>query len=229
MRLVRPQRPYVAPRALRTEELAGVAEAYRRGAENAKKAGFEASRSTAPTAICSTSSSRTANNKRDDGYGGSVENRARLMLEVTDAVVSVWGPGRVGMHLAPRGDSHDMGDSDLPATFGYVARELRKRGIAFICARESTQAPRLGPELKAAFGGVYVANEGLTREQAQAVVAAGEADAVAFGKLVIANPDLPRRFALGAPLNPWNADTFYSDGPAGYTDYPALEEQAAAE
>ena len=125
------------------------------------------------------------------------------MLEVTDAVVSVWGPGRVGMHLAPRGDFHDMGDSDLPATFGYVARELRKRGIAFICARESTEAPRtVGPELKAAFGGVYVANEGLTREQAQAVVAAGEADAVAFGKLFIANPDLPRRFALGAPLNP---------------------------
>ena len=89
--------------------------------------------------------------------------------------------------------------------------------------------PRLGPELKAAFGGVYVANGGLTREQAQAVVAAGEADAAAFGKLFIANPDLPRRFALGAPLNPWNADTFYSDGPAGYTDYPALEEQAAAE
>ena len=88
---------------------------------------------------------------------------------------------------------------------------------------------RLGPELKAAFGGVYVANEGFTREEAEAVVVAGEADAVAFGKLFIANPDLPRRFSLGAPLNQWNADTFYSDGPAGYTDYPALEEQAAAE
>jgi len=133
------------------------------------------------------------------------------------------------VHLAPRADAHDMGDSNLPATFGYVARELGKRKIAFICARESTKAPRLGPELKAAFGGAYVANEGFTREEAEAVVAAGEADAVAFGKLFLANPDLPRRFSLGAPLNAWNADTFYSDGPAGYTDYPALEEQAAAE
>ena len=135
----------------------------------------------------------------------------------------------MGLHLAPRADAHDMGDSNLPATFGYVARELGKRKIAFLCARESTKAPRLGPELKAAFGGVYVANEGFTREAAEAVIAAGEADAVAFGKLFLANPDLPRRFALSAPLNAWNADTFYSDGPAGYTDYPALEEQAAAE
>ena len=122
-----------------------------------------------------------------------------------------------------------MGDSDLPATFGYVARELGKRRIAFICARESTKAPRLGPELKAAFGGVYIANEGFAREDGEAAIAAGEADAVAFGKLFIANPDLPRRFAPRRALNAWNADTFYSDGPAGYTDYPALKEQAAAE
>jgi 2,4-dienoyl-CoA reductase-like NADH-dependent reductase (Old Yellow Enzyme family) len=121
-----------------------------------------------------------------------------------------------------------MGDSDLPATFGYASRELGKRRLAFLCARESTKAPRLGPDLKAAFGGVYVANEGFTREAAETVIAAGEADAVAFGKLFLANPDLPRRFALDAELNAWNADTFYTDGPAGYTDYPALEEKAAA-
>ena len=95
--------------------------------------------------------------------------------------------------------------------------------------RESVKEPRLGPELKAAFGGVYVANENFSRKEAEAVLDAGEADAVAFGKLFIANPDLPRRFTLGAPLNPWNTETFYSDGPAGYTDYPALEEHAAAE
>ena len=133
------------------------------------------------------------------------------------------------MHLAPRGDMHDMGDSNLPATFGYVARELGRRKIAFLAARESTKAPRLGPELKAAFGGVYIANEGFSRETAEAAIEAGEADAVAFGKLFLANPDLPRRFSRGAPLNAWNADTFYSDGPVGYTDYPALEDQAAAE
>ena len=130
------------------------------------------------------------------------------------------------MHLAPRGDAHDMGDSDLPATFGYVARELGKRGIAFICAREKVDPPRLGPALKAAFGGVYVANENFTQETAEAALAAGEADAVAFGKLFIANPDLPRRFALKAPLNPWNASTFYAEGALGYTDYPALAQAA---
>jgi 2,4-dienoyl-CoA reductase-like NADH-dependent reductase (Old Yellow Enzyme family) len=227
--LIRPQRAYVAPRALETEEIAGVVEAYRRGAENAKAAGFDGVEIHGANGYLLDQFLQDGSNKRDDGYGGSIENRARLMLEATDAVISVWGPGRVGMHLAPRGDAHDMGDSDLPATFGYVARELGKRRIAFLCARESSKAPRLGVELKAAFGGVFVANEGFTREEAEAALAAGEADAVAFGKLFIANPDLPRRFALGAPLNGWNSDTFYSEGHAGYTDYPALEEQAAAE
>jgi 2,4-dienoyl-CoA reductase-like NADH-dependent reductase (Old Yellow Enzyme family) len=227
--LIRPQRPFVAPRALKTEEIAGVVEAYRRGAENAKAAGFDGVEIHGANGYLLDQFLQDSSNKRDDGYGGSIENRARLLLEVTDAVVSVWGPGRVGMHLAPRADAHDMGDSNLPATFGYVARELGKRNIAFICARESTKSPRLGPELKAAFGGVYVANEGFTREEAEAVIAAGEADAVAFGKLFLANPDLPRRFAVRAPLNPWNSETFYSDGPAGYTDYPPLEERAAAE
>ena len=227
--LLRPQRAYVAPRALETEEIPGVIEAYRRGAENAKAAGFDGVEIHGANGYLLDQFLQDSANKRDDLYGGGIENRARLLLEVTDAVVSVWGAGRVGLHLAPRADAHDMGDSNLPATFGYVARELGKRKIAFLCARESTKAPRLGPDLKAAFGGVYVANEGFTREAAEAVIAAGEADAVAFGKLFLANPDLPRRFALGAPLNAWNADTFYSDGPAGYTDYPALEEQAAAE
>src|SRR5690606_35075859 len=109
-------------------------------------------------------------NKRTDGYGGPIENRARLMLEVTDAVISVWGADRVGMHLAPRADAHDMGDSDRAATFGYVAKELGKRGIAFICAREAQGPDSLGPELKEIFGGVYIANEKFTRESAEAII-----------------------------------------------------------
>ena len=227
--LLRPQRPYVVPRALATDEIPGVVEAYRKGAENALAAGFDGVEIHGANGYLIDQFLQDGSNKRTDGYGGSIENRARLMLEVTDAVLSVWGPRRVGMHLAPRGDAHDMGDSDPPATFGYVARELGKRKIAFICARESGTAPRLGPALKAAFGGVYVANESFTREGAEGALAAGQADAVAFGKLFLANPDLPRRFALGAPLNRWNVETFYSGGPAGYTDYPALSEQAAAE
>jgi 2,4-dienoyl-CoA reductase-like NADH-dependent reductase (Old Yellow Enzyme family) len=161
-------------------------------------------------------------NRRTDDYGGSTENRARLMLEVADAVISVWGPGRVGVHLAPRGDAHSMGDSDHAATFGYVAKQLGKRRIAFICTREYVGSDRIGPQLKAAFGGVYIANEKFTLETAEQVVAAGEADAVAFGKLFIANPDLPRRFKLKAPLNEPQPSGFYAGGAAGYTDYPSL-------
>jgi 2,4-dienoyl-CoA reductase-like NADH-dependent reductase (Old Yellow Enzyme family) len=224
--LLRPERPYAVPRALETEEIAGVVEAFRTGALNARAAGFDGVEIHGANGYLLDQFLQDGSNKRADRYGGSVENRARLMLEVTDAVIAVWGPGRVGMHLAPRGDAHDMGDSNLPATFGYVARELGKRKIAFLCARESLREPRLGPELKKAFGGVYVANEGFTPESAAATLAAGEADAVAFGKLFIANPDLPRRIALNSHLNPWNSATFYSPGTEGYTDYPKLAEAA---
>jgi 2,4-dienoyl-CoA reductase-like NADH-dependent reductase (Old Yellow Enzyme family) len=167
-------------------------------------------------------------NRRTDEYGGPIENRARLMLEVTDAAISVWGADRVAMHLAPRADIHDMGDSDPLATFGYVARELGRRRIAFLCAREGLGEGRIGPELKKAFGGVYVANQGFTLETSNAVLAAGEADAVAFGVPFIANPDLPSRLAVGAPLNAADPETFYAPGAKGYTDYPALEPDEAA-
>ena len=224
--LARPERPYPVPRALETNEVTGVVEAFRQGAANAKTAGFDGVEIHGANGYLLDQFLQDGSNKRTDRWGGSIENRARLMLEVTDAVVSVWGAGRVGMHLAPRADGHDMGDSNPPATFGYVASELGRRKIAFLCARESLKAPRLGPDLKKIFGGVYVANEGLTKETAEGVLAAGEADAVAFGKLFIANPDLPRRLAMNAPLNDWNAKTFYSQGPEGYVDYSALAEAA---
>jgi 2,4-dienoyl-CoA reductase-like NADH-dependent reductase (Old Yellow Enzyme family) len=166
-------------------------------------------------------------NHRTDAYGGSREKRARLMLEVADAVCEVWGADRVGMHLAPRGDSHTMGDSDLKGTFTYVAKELGKRRLAFLCAREHQAADSIGPVLKEAFAGVYVANEGFTKESAEAALASGIADAVAWGKDYIANPDLETRFKKNAPLNKWDAKTFYSAGPQGYTDYPALDLQVA--
>lgn len=225
--LLRPERPYVTPRALETSEIPGVIEAYRKGAANAKAAGFDGVEIHGANGYLLDQFLQDTTNKRTDRYGGPIENRARLMLDVTDAVVSVWGPGRVGMHLAPRCDAHDMGDSDPAATFGYVARELGKRGIAFICARESVKEPRLGPQLKKAFGGIYIANEGFDQASGEAALAAGEADAIAYGKLFLANPDLPRRFRLNGPLNPWNAATFYAEGATGYTDYPSLA--AAAE
>ena len=224
--LLRPERPYVTPRALDIDEIADVVAAFRKGAENAMAAGFDGVEVHGANGYLLDQFLQDGSNTRTDRYGGSIENRARLLLEVTDAAISVWGAGRVGVHLAPRADSHDMGDSDLPATFGYVARELGKRRIAFICARESVAEPRLGPKLKEAFGGIYIANEGFTLESAEQALASGEADAVAFGKLFIANPDLPRRFALRSTLNAWNGATFYAQGPEGYTDYPALAEAA---
>ena len=220
--LVRPIKEFVTPRALEAEELPGIIEAYRKGAENAKAAGFDGVEIHGANGYLLDQFLQDSTNQRTDSYGGSIENRARLMLEVTDAVVSVWGADRVGMHLAPRADAHDMGDSDRAATFGHVARELGKRGIAFICAREAQGPDSLGPELKKAFGGIYIANEKFTRESADAIVASGDADAVAFGVPAIANPDLVARFEQNAPLNEPNPSTFYAQGSDGYTDYPTL-------
>jgi 2,4-dienoyl-CoA reductase-like NADH-dependent reductase (Old Yellow Enzyme family) len=126
------------------------------------------------------------------------------------------------MHLAPRGDAHGISDSNLEATFTYLTRELGKRKLAFIAAREHVGPDSLGPSLKQIFGGVYVANEAIDQKTGQQLLDEGKADAVAFGKLFIANPDLPLRFAKNAPLNRPDANTFYAQGPAGYTDYPAL-------
>jgi len=221
--LIRPEKPFVTPRALALDEIPGVIEAYRKGAENAKRAGFDGVEIHGANGYLLDQFLQDKTNKRTDNYGGSIENRARLMLEVTDAVISVWGADRVGMHIAPRGDAHDMGDSNPLATFSYVASELGKRGIAFICARESLGDNRIGPALKKAFGGPYIANEKFTKETAQQVLDAEEADAVAFGVPFIANPDLPKRFAENAPLNTPDPSTFYAPGSKGYTDYPALE------
>jgi 2,4-dienoyl-CoA reductase-like NADH-dependent reductase (Old Yellow Enzyme family) len=225
--LLRPIRPFVTPRALAREEIPGVVAAYKLGAENAQRAGFDGVEIHGANGYLPDQFLQDSTNRRIDDYGGPIENRARLLLEVTDAVVSVWGAGRVGMHLAPRGDGHSMGDSNPAATFSYVAGQLGRRGIAFIAARESAGPGRLGPELKRKFGGIYIANESFSFETANEVIEAGEADAVAFGKLFIANPDLPKRFALGAPLNTPDPSTFYGSGPRGYTDYPSLDDVVA--
>lgn len=210
------------PRALETAEITDIVEAYRTGAENAKAAGFDGVEIHGANGYLLDQFLQSSTNQRTDQYGGSLENRARLMLEVTDAVVEVWGAGRVGMHLSPRADLHDMGDDNRAETFGYVARELGKRGIAFICAREREAADSLGPQLKAAFGGPYIVNEGFTKDSANALIAAGKADAVAFGVPFIANPDLPARLKADAPLNEPHPETFYSKGPVGFIDYPTL-------
>jgi 2,4-dienoyl-CoA reductase-like NADH-dependent reductase (Old Yellow Enzyme family) len=221
--LVSPPKPFVTPRALELSEIPGVIEAFRKGAANALAAGFDGVEVHGANGYLLDQFLQDKTNHRTDDYGGPIENRARLMLEVADAAISVWGADRVGMHLAPRGDAHDMGDSNPLATFSYVARELGKRRIAFICARESLGENRIGPKLKAAFGGRYIANEGFTMATANQVLAAGEADAVAFGVPFLANPDLPERFRQNATLNEPVQATFYAPGPKGYIDYPALQ------
>ena len=220
--LVRPIKEFVTPRALETEEIAEIVEAYRHGAENAKAAGFDGVEIHGANGYLLDQFLQSSTNQRNDQYGGSVENRARLLLEVTDAAISVWGADRVGVHLAPRQDAHDMGDANPRETFGYVARELGKRGVAFICTREKEGEDSLTPYLKEQFGGLVIANERFTKEQANAWLAAGKADAVAFGVPYIANPDLVERLAQDAPLNEARPELFYAQGPIGYIDYPRL-------
>lgn len=222
--LLRPQRAFITPRALETSEIKGVVEAFRRGAQNAQAAGFDGVELHGANGYLLDQFLQDGSNQRTDEYGGPIENRARLMLEATDAAISVFGAGRVGMHLAPRGDSHGISDSDRVATFSYVARELGKRKIAFIAAREHVGPDSIGPHLKQLFGGIFVANEAIDQKTGQQLLDEGKADAVAFGKLFIANPDLPVRFARHAPLNRPEPNTFYAPGPHGYIDYPSLQE-----
>ena len=226
--LVRPETPFPTPRALTIPEIAEVIEEFRRGAENAQRAGFDGVEIHGANGYLLDQFLQDGPNQRTDEYGGSIENRARFGLEVTDAVTSVWGAGRVGMHLAPRGDAHGAGDSDPAATFEYFASELGKRKLAFIAAREYEGPDSLGPRLKEVFNGPFAANEKFTKQAGDDLLAEGKADAVLFGKLFIANPDLVERFASNATLNTPNPQTFYSHTPEGYIDYPAMSDQLIA-
>lgn len=229
--LIRPKVPFPTPRALALDEMPGIVEEFRQAAENAKRAGFDGVLVHGGNGYLLDQFLQSASNTRTDAYGGSHANRARLLLEVTDAAISVWGAGRVGVHLAPRGDGgvgsyvdHGMGDENPVETFKYVARELGERKIAFISARESVGPDSIAPMLKEVFGGPLIANELFTKDSANAWIAAGKADAVAFGVPFIATPDLPERFRQDAPLNEVRRDLFYTPGAPGYTDYPTLSE-----
>lgn len=220
--LLRPKRPFVVPRPLEISEIPALVEVYRQGAINAHKAGFDGVHIHGANGYLLAQFLEDGTNQRTDAYGGSIENRARLLLEVVDAAISVWGAGRVGLHISPGSAVHGMSDSNPAATYGHVVREMAKRQIAFLCAREARSDGWLAPELKRQFGGVYIVNEGFTKDSAEAALAAGEADAVAWGKAFIANPDLPARLAGNAELNTPDPATFYAPGPKGYIDYPAL-------
>ena len=213
------------PRALRLDEIPRVIADFERAARNAKAAGFDGVEIHAANGYLLHQFLADSANRRTDAYGGSIENRARLTLEVVDAVLKVWEPGRVGIRLSPA-PVQDAFDSDPAALYGHVVRELDRRSLAYV---HFIEAPVEGLDydaLRRAFRGVYIANGGYTRERAIGDVESGRVDAVAFGRPFIANPDLVDRLRLDAPLNEPDRATFYGGGPEGYIDYPTLDRAA---
>jgi 2,4-dienoyl-CoA reductase-like NADH-dependent reductase (Old Yellow Enzyme family) len=223
---VRPQRPYTVPRALETEEIPGIVEDFRVGAENAKRAGFDGVELHAANGYLFDQFLHDGSNLRTDRYGGSIENRARFLLEAVDALLTAWPAGRIGVHLNLMSSAYSVRDSNPRALFTYVAEQLNARNLAFIFAREALDRgdDRIGRDVRRVFKGAYILNEGLTRESAELAIECGEADAAAFGRPFIANPDLVERFRRGAPLNRVNPETIYTDDEIGYNDYPLLDE-----
>ncbi|MDF5712025.1 MAG: alkene reductase [Nostoc sp. S4] len=220
-------KPFVTPRALETSEIPQIVEQYRQGAANALAAGFDGVEIHAANGYLIDQFLRDGTNKRTDGYGGSIENRTRFLLEVTEAVTSVWDSDRVGVRLSPSGTYNDMHDSNPVETFSYAAQALNQFNLAYLHIFEAIEADiRHGSvvvptsQIRDRFTGTLIVNGGYTREKGDAVLASKAADLVAFGTLFISNPDLPRRFALNAPLNQPNQATFYGGDENGYTDYP---------
>ena len=227
--LLRPKREYVVPRPLDISEIHAITEQYKQAAIKAKAAGFDGVELHAANGYLIDQFLQSKTNLREDEYGGSVENRARFLLEVVDALIEVWGAGRVGVHLAPRGDEHDMGDANPKETFDYVTQELGKRQIAFFFTREYLADDSISLEMKARSNGVpYIANMRLSREDALELLASGKAEAVSFGKAYIANPDLFERLLEDAPLNELKLENMIgTDVAEGYIDYPFLNKQLA--
>lgn len=216
------------PHALTLDEIAEVVAQFRRAAANAIRAGFDGVEIHGANGYLVDQFLRDGANQRTDAYGGSIENRCRFALEVVDAVVAEIGAGRVGIRLSPVTPANDLSDSHPQALFGHLVEQLDQRGIAFLHFVEgATGGPRDLPGFdyagaRQAFKGIYIANNGYDRQMAIDAVESGRADAVAFGRQYIANPDLVQRLKQGAALNQPDPQTFYTPGPVGYTDYPAL-------
>jgi N-ethylmaleimide reductase len=218
------KKPYVTPRPLNDEELPGIVAAFRQAAINAKAAGFDGVEVHAANGYLLDQFLRNGSNQRSGPYGGSRENRARLLFEVLAAVCEVYGSDRVGIRLSPLNSFNDMIDSDPIALAEWLAGELNRFKLAYLHLMRADffgqQTGDVMTPVRAAFKGVLIGNMGYTDGEANAAIAAGQLDAVAFGTGFIANPDLPDRFRSGAALNTVDPNTFYSPGPAGYTDYP---------
>lgn len=225
---------FETPRALELNEIPGIVEDFRHGAQNAKDAGFDGVEVHGANGYLLDQFLQDGSNQRTDSYGGSIENRARLLLQVVDAAIEIWGAGRVGVRLSPFGTFNDMHDSDPIALFTYVLRQLSVRGVAYVHLIEPRSsaagsmdkviedAPDTAQLFRQAFNGVLISAGGYSPESAKQAVQSGQADAIAFGRLFIANPDLVERVRAGAALNPYDRATFYGGDEKGYTDYPSL-------
>jgi N-ethylmaleimide reductase len=234
----RGEAPFSIPRALELHEIPGIIEEFRAGAERALRAGFDGVEIHGANGYLPDQFLQDGSNNRTDEYGGPIENRARFLLEVAEAAVSVWGPDRVGVRISPSGTYGSMSDSNPQATFGYVATELDRLGIAYLHVVEPRikgteeiargQPPVAAQHLRRMFSRTLIAAGGFNRDSAEAIVVAGDADLVAFGRHFISNPDLPERLRRDLPLNRYDRSTFYGGDARGYVDYPAAELTSAA-
>jgi N-ethylmaleimide reductase len=225
-------------RALDTAEIAGIIEDYRKAAQQAKAADFDGIELHAANGYLIDQFLQDSSNHRTDAYGGSIENRSRLLFEVVEALTSVWGAGHVGVRIGPGGTFNEMKDSKPEALFDYVANHLNRVGLAYLHVIEPRikgsmlvaegQAPIVSERLRKIFKGKIIAAGGFEPKTAEAIVAKGDADLVTFGRYFISNPDLPERIQLGLPLNNYDRNTFYTFDARGYTDYPFYREQADA-
>jgi N-ethylmaleimide reductase len=227
--------PFVTPRALESSELPGIVEQFRKAAENAREAGFDGVEIHGANGYLLDQFIRSGTNHREDEYGGTPENRARLMLQVVKAVIGVWGEGRVALRISPMGTFNDMSDADPKATFGYLASALNEFPLAYLHIVEAGEEDLKGKPnpvplsfFREHYKGRIMANGGYDLERATGALSEGLCDLVSFGKLFLANPDLVKRFQLAAPLNPADFTTFYGGDEKGYTDYPFFEGAGAA-
>jgi N-ethylmaleimide reductase len=223
---------YETPRALETGEISGVIDAYRQGAENALKAGFDGVEIHGANGYLIEQFLQSHTNLRTDRYGGSIENRTRFLMEVTQAVIGVWGADRVGVRLSPYGVANDSGEPDPMPLYSHAIKSLDPLGLAYLHFVEPRSSGAGRAEVnhqnvpsamvlyRPMWSGVLISAGGFTGDSADAAISADHADAIAFGRIFISNPDLPRRLQHGFPLTPYNRATFYGGEAAGYTDYP---------